>query len=58
MSMTYKEREDYGKALDKVYSMSVTKFQKECQKNLIDNHLNNYIFDLAKILMRSSSNDR
>ena len=40
MSMTYKQREDYSKALDKVYSMSVTKFQKECQKNLIDNHLN------------------
>ena len=50
MSMTYKQREDYAKALDKVHSMSVTKFQKECEKNLIDNHLNNYIFDLAKIL--------
>jgi|9_EtaG_2_1085328.scaffolds.fasta_scaffold53727_2 hypothetical protein len=58
-SMTYKEREDFQKALDKVGSMSVDNFQNECEKHLIrDWNIDNLVFDLAKALMRSKENGR
>lgn len=57
--MTYKEREDFQKALDKVGSMSVDNFQNECEKHLIrDWNIDNLVFDLAKALMRSKENGR
>ena len=56
-SMTYKERADFQKALDKVGSMSVDNFQNECEKHLIhDWNIDNLVFDLAKALMKSNKN--
>jgi hypothetical protein len=55
MSMTYKEKEEYQKTLDKVTSMSVDKFQTEYEKHFVrDWTIDNMIFDLAKALMKTS----
>ena len=58
-SMTYKERENFQKTLDKVGSMSVNDFQNECDKHFVhDWTIDNMVFDLAKALMRSKENGR
>ena len=57
--MTYKERDDFEKALNKISNMTVDEFQNQLEKNKIDHWtIDSYIFDLAKTLMKSKSNER
>ena len=59
MSMTYKQRDDFEKALNKISSMTVDEFQDELEKYKIDYWtIDSYIFDLAKVLMKNKSNER
>ena len=52
--MNDKKSWDLQIALNKVTSMRVDKFQTELEKHNIDaNTMDNFIFDLAKALMRS-----
>mgnify|MGYP005993168121 CR=1 FL=1 len=45
-------------AMDTVTSMTVDEFQNECDKHFIVNNVDDYVFDLAKALMRSKENGR
>jgi len=57
--MNDKESWDLQIALNKVSSMTVDKFQTQLEKHKIDaNTMDNYVFDLAKALMRSKENGR
>jgi len=57
--MNDKEKWDLQIALNKVSSMTVDKFQTQLEKHKIDaNTMDNYVFDLAKALMRSKANDK
>jgi len=56
MSMTYKQRDSFEKALNKVSSMKVDDFQTLCQNNKLDNsYIDNLIFDVAKIIMEKDN---
>ena len=57
--MSNKDDWDLQIALNKVSSMTVDKFQTQLEKHKIDaNTMDNYVFDLAKALMRSKANDK
>ena len=45
-------------AIYTVNSMTVDEFQNECDKHFIVNNVDDYVFDLAKALMRSKENGR
>jgi|TARA_B100001741_G_scaffold313525_1_gene320114 hypothetical protein len=54
--MTYKQRDYFEKALNKVSSMKVDDFQTLCQNNKLDNsYIDNLIFDVAKIIMEKDN---
>ena len=58
MSMTYKQRDDFDKALKKILSMTVDEFQNQLEKHKIDYwKIDSYVFDLAKVLIGMESSN-
>ena len=58
MSMTYKQRDDFDKALKKISSMTVDEFQNQLEKHKIDYwKIDSYVFDLAKVLIGMESSN-
>jgi len=45
-------------ALNIISSMTVDEFQNKCDKHFVVNNIDDYVFDLAKALMRSKENGR
>ena len=45
-------------ALNTVSMMTVDEFQNKCDKHFVVNNIDDYVFDLAKALMRSKENGR